>query len=109
MDAALTLAEAAQVLDPPITERQLRVIVAALGWQPTEVRYSGRTGRPPAAYDAAELMKLHQALLPWLVTPGELRAYIGPAALCPETGERRPRVAGMVPGRGRDGCGIPPQ
>jgi hypothetical protein len=76
MDAALTLAEAAQVLDPPITERQLRAIVAALHWEPAEVRHNGRTGRPPAAYDAARLMRLHAALVPFMdaprVTAGDL-------------------------------------
>ncbi len=66
--AALTLAEAATLLDPPLTERQLRQIVTALRWQPADHRHNGRMsgGRPAAAYDAIELMKLHAALAPWL-------------------------------------------
>lgn len=62
----LTLAEAATMLDPPVSERQLRAIVAALRWQPSGVRYTGRAGRPAPRYDAAELMRLHAALAPWL-------------------------------------------
>lgn len=62
----LTLAEAAAMLDPPITTRQLRAIVAALGWQPCGHRRTGQAGRPAARYDAAELMRLHAALAPWL-------------------------------------------
>jgi hypothetical protein len=76
MDAALTLAEAAQVLDPPITERDLRAIVAALHWEPAEVRRNGHSGRPPAAYNATRLMRLHAALVPFMdapqVTAGDL-------------------------------------
>jgi hypothetical protein len=61
----LTLAEAAQVLDPPLSERQLRDIVRALCWEPDTVRRTGRPGKPVAAYDAARLMKLHAALIPF--------------------------------------------
>lgn len=66
MDAALTLAEACEVLDPPMTEKQLRAIVRALGWQHTGTRPNGRAGHPPLTYDAARLMALHRALLPFL-------------------------------------------
>jgi len=62
----LTLSEAAAMLDPPMTERQLRAIVAALHWQPSGQRRDGRPGRPAARYDAADLMRLHDALTPWL-------------------------------------------
>jgi hypothetical protein len=64
----LTLSEAAAVLDPPMTERQLRAIVSALGWQPCGTRRDGRSGRPAAQYDAAEVMRLHAALAPWLAS-----------------------------------------
>jgi hypothetical protein len=64
----LTLAEAAQVLDPPVSERQLRAIVGALGWRPCGHRRTGQAGRPAARYDAGELMKLHAALAPWLAS-----------------------------------------
>ncbi len=63
---AFTLAEAATVLDPPMTERQLRRIVTALGWEPDGHRYTGKDGRPPACYDATRLLKLHAALVPFL-------------------------------------------
>lgn len=66
--AALTLAEAAQVLDPPVTERQLRLIVAALrgSVHPVGVRRTGRQGKPVCTYDAETLMRLHAAVAPWL-------------------------------------------
>jgi hypothetical protein len=66
---AFTLAEAAAILDPPISERQLRAIVAALRLEPCGQRRDGRSGRPAARYPAAELMRLHAALAPWLATP----------------------------------------
>jgi hypothetical protein len=64
--AALTLSEAASVLEPAITEHQLRAIIHALHWQPVTRRRNGRAGRPHDAFDAAEIMRLHAALAPWL-------------------------------------------
>jgi hypothetical protein len=61
----LTLAEAAAILDPPVTERQLRAIITALGWQPDGHRRNGRAGRPAPTYSATRLMELHTALLPF--------------------------------------------
>src|SRR5258708_23871266 len=46
---ALTLDEAAQVLQPPVTARQLRAVVHALGMQPAGTRRNGRRG-PPVAH-----------------------------------------------------------
>jgi hypothetical protein len=66
VDAALTLAEASQVLDPPMTEQQLRAIIGALGWQPAGTRPSGRRGRPAATYPWQQISQLHAALVPWL-------------------------------------------
>jgi len=66
VDAALTLAEAAQILDPPMTERQLRAIIGALGWQSAGTRPSGRRGRPAATYPWQQITELHAALVPWL-------------------------------------------
>jgi hypothetical protein len=66
VDAALTLAEASQVLQPPMTERQLRQIVTALGWPPAGWRRTGRQGHPCATYPWHDLTQLHSALLPWL-------------------------------------------
>jgi hypothetical protein len=63
---AFTLAEAATVLDPPMTEQQLRAIVTALGWQPDGHRHTGRAGRPAPAYDATRLMQLHAAVTPFI-------------------------------------------
>jgi hypothetical protein len=68
----LTLAEAAQVLDPPMTEQQLRQIVRALGWEPGGERGNGHPGRPgrqKATFDAAEILRLHAALVPFLRSP----------------------------------------
>ncbi len=66
MDApSLTLAEAAAILQPPLTERQLRAIVTALAWQPSGHRRTGRAGRPAPAYDAAMLLRLGAALAPF--------------------------------------------
>jgi hypothetical protein len=65
----LTLAEAAMVLDPPVTEQQLRAIVRALGWQAAGVRHGGHPGRPgrqQATFDAADVLRLHAALVPFL-------------------------------------------
>jgi hypothetical protein len=62
---ALTLAEASQVLDPPMTAAQLRTIVRALGWQPAGYRYTGRSGHPAATYSATRLLELHAALSPF--------------------------------------------
>src|SRR5258708_787112 len=66
VDAGLTLAEAAQLLDPPMTERQLRMIIRALGIPPAGTRPSGHRGRPILTYRWSELAGLHQALVPWL-------------------------------------------
>jgi hypothetical protein len=65
---AFTLAEAATVLDPPMTERQLYAIVHALGWQPAGKRYTGHGGHPRHTYEAAEIMALHAAIAPFLAT-----------------------------------------
>ena len=62
----LTLAEAAAVLDPTMTEQQLQAIVRALGWQPDGYRHTGRAGRPAARYDAALVWQLHAALAPFI-------------------------------------------
>jgi hypothetical protein len=62
-----TLAEAATVLEPAITERQLRAIVRALGWQPSAWRHTGRgRSHPVACYDASEIIALHGALTPFM-------------------------------------------
>ena len=63
---SLTLAEAAQVLNPPLTEQQLRAIITALRWQPEGWRRTGRIGHPYPTYPWEEIVGLHAALLPFL-------------------------------------------
>ena len=63
---ALTIPETAPLLDPPLTEHQLRVIIRALRIPPAGVRRNGRIGRAEFTYSAGELMRLHSALSPWL-------------------------------------------
>jgi hypothetical protein len=60
----VTLAEAATVLNPPLTERQLRAIIAALGWKPAWHARGGRGNH--ATYPWQHISDLHQALLPFL-------------------------------------------
>ena len=68
MDVALTLTEAAQVLEPPLTERQLRALVRVLRWEPCGTRQTGRRGHPRATYPASDIFGLHAALMPFLRT-----------------------------------------
>lgn len=63
---ALTLAEASQVLDPPLSEKQLRAIVTALGWKPDGWRHRTGRGHPFPTYDAQEILRLHSAVVPFL-------------------------------------------
>jgi hypothetical protein len=63
---AFTLAEAATILDPPMTEQQLREIVHALRWKPDGWRRTGRRGHPFPTYDAQQLLRLHAAVVPFL-------------------------------------------
>lgn len=63
---ALTLPELAAVLDPPMTEDQLRSVVALLGLRAAGVRRTGTRGRPRPAYDAREIMQIHSVLAPFL-------------------------------------------
>lgn len=62
----LTLTEAAQVLDPAMTERQLRQIITALRWQPDGWRRRATPGHPFPTYDAEQILRLHAALVPFL-------------------------------------------
>jgi len=62
----LTLAELAQVLDPPLTEHQLRQLVTLTGLKPSGKRRTGRAGRPQPTYEVTELLKLHAVLAPFL-------------------------------------------
>ena len=66
---AFTIGEAATVLDPPLTEDELRAIIRALRWKPAGKRYTGRGGHPYATWDMARIQRLHAALLPFMDAP----------------------------------------
>jgi hypothetical protein len=66
--AELTIREAADWLDPPISADALTVIVRALGIKPAGKRHAA-VGRPPLTYDASLLIDLHTALVPFLTRP----------------------------------------
>jgi hypothetical protein len=62
----LTAREIADLLDPPVTTRQVMCIVQLLGLKPCGYRRSGQRGRPAALYEPAAVMKVHAALVPYL-------------------------------------------
>jgi hypothetical protein len=65
----LTLTEAASILDPPMSEHQLRIIIRALNHpalRPVGRRRNGHAGRPAATYDSTKLHQLHGDLASWL-------------------------------------------
>ena len=64
-----TLAEASEILNPPLTERQLRDLVRLASLKPAGTRKNGHRGRPRPTYDAADLLKLHAVLAPFLRIP----------------------------------------
>jgi hypothetical protein len=72
-EVALTIDEVITLLDPPISRRQLADLIAALHIQPVGNRWRSGRGRPALTYDAAELMRLHAAIAPWLVSGPEER------------------------------------
>ena len=65
--AQLTIREAATWLDPPITEEQIAALIRVAGVKSTGQRRTGKRGRPELTYDAAELMRLHRAIMEWLL------------------------------------------
>jgi hypothetical protein len=73
----MTLAEAAAFLDPPVTARQLTLIVAALPKiEPVGVRSrlpGSAGGRPPPTYDADTIIDLHSAVAKWLLRHARLQ------------------------------------
>jgi len=63
----MTLAEAAPLLDPPVTAEQLMRVIAQLpGLLPVGTRAHGKPGPPWLVYDLDVLMELHAALARWL-------------------------------------------
>lgn len=61
-----TIDDAASVLNPPMTRLQLAGLITALNIQPLGKRHRRTRGRPALTYDAAELIRLHAAVVPWL-------------------------------------------
>lgn len=62
MGAGLTLTELAELLDPPVTARQVYHLVRALGLKPVGYRKTGQPGRPAPCYEAKAVMQAHAAL-----------------------------------------------
>jgi hypothetical protein len=60
--AGLTLAELADLLDPPVTVEQVKNLIHAVQLQPVSYRRTGRQGRPAPEYDARLVMQAHGAL-----------------------------------------------
>jgi hypothetical protein len=81
IDVQVTLAEAVTVLHPPISERQLRAIVQALGWRSASHQRGGRGHQ--ATYSWTALADLHQALLPFR----QETVYALSGGVCPESGK----------------------
>jgi len=67
---AMTCADLAATLDPPVTAEQLMRIFAQLpGLNPVGSRPTGRPGPPYLTYDVDEVMEWHAANARWLVIP----------------------------------------
>jgi hypothetical protein len=71
-----TIAEACELLNPPMTERQLHGILRLLGIPPAGTRRTGKPGHPWPEYDWADLARIHAAISPWL-TPNDQHAPNG--------------------------------
>jgi hypothetical protein len=73
---AFTIDDAVEFFDDgglPITRRQLVTLINVLDIRPVGKRQGAR-GRPALTYDAADLMRLHSAIVPWLVLSPEQRS-----------------------------------
>jgi len=64
--AQWTIDEAVQWLDPPISRRQLADLIGTLRVQSRGTR-PRPMGRPAYVYDSAEIMRLHSAVVEWLL------------------------------------------
>lgn len=73
MSVPLTLAEAAQRLDPPIHVRTLRALVAGAGLKPLSIGPPYGPGRLARYFDSAELDQLHAAWVRREVTKRKAR------------------------------------
>ena len=59
MDTTLTIREALELLNPPMTRMQLASLIILASIEPAEIRRTRRSGRPAAAYPAARIMQAH--------------------------------------------------
>jgi hypothetical protein len=59
--AEFTLAEASELLDPFVSEEQLRLLVKALRLPSLGRRHTGRRGHPETTYSMALLAEVHAA------------------------------------------------
>ena len=73
----LTIPEAAEFLEPPLTVEQWRLLIRLACLEPVGRRGTGQAGRPWPTYPAAALMRLHAAVAPVL-----LRLHSPAAAAC---------------------------
>jgi hypothetical protein len=95
-DVAFTIDDAVGLFDGsglPMTRRQLVTLIAVLDIRPVGKR-QGRRGRPALTYDAAELMRLHGAIAPWLVPP-EQRAQAFASHRTPANMQKTCRASGL--------------
>jgi hypothetical protein len=74
---SLTLPELAEILDPPVSLSQLRLLVTALRLRPSGYRRDGKPGRPLPCYDSSTIMRVHAANIPWLAVAGVLGPVSG--------------------------------
>ena len=65
-ELAFTIPEAVTMLNPAISEEQLREIIRALRWEPAGRKYTGHAGRPTLTYEWTQITRLHAAISPWL-------------------------------------------
>jgi hypothetical protein len=69
-DCLLTLPEMAEILDPPLSAEQLKLLIKAIGIQPEGRRYTGAQGRPAPCYRASIVMRVHAAVVPLVQAAG---------------------------------------
>jgi hypothetical protein len=68
-----SIEDAAALLHPPMTARQVRALIDFTGLAPIGRRPSGpRGGRPAAVYDPSALMRAHAVIVPLLASPAGL-------------------------------------
>lgn len=67
-DMLWSVADAVELLDPPMTRRQIRALITLADIRPVGTRSAGRLGgRPAYVYDAHAIQRAHRAAAPMLV------------------------------------------